>query len=685
MSDLSPQDIAALQEEAAALRIILLQLRKQNLDEFFKSCHELNGLYRPVDPDEPAITGKSSNPIGRWMPRTYSTWENFEDEQNTILETLKSFPEVWSDKQTYDSKSDFDFLTRNMKPISSEQQLVASVALSTERPVEAVAENILNHDTCANSLSLNGRLKFEPGYGFKRSEGVDKLTSEPNEEMAVGETSQSRTNTKADQFCVLWDANHNARPLFAIEYKSPHKATIEAITEGLNSDIAMDSEIMRGMIDAHPLPQHLVALILTQLFSYMVDKCLRYGYLCTGQALIFMHIGDDPNKVFYHLSIPKATDSGSYDFKKTAVPQILAFALRAVNDQPPSNDWRLRTWKLSKYTKLDLILPSEAPSPVCDDTPYKDRKSKAKGKMRQGCAPDQVRGKRRRRSSSEEDDHPTTPSKRSATRSQAKHLPQEAAGTQQQQGSSSTRSVPKQRARIQNKEYCTQDCLRGLLTGSAIYHDCPNVKQHDSQHISPKQFRRLLREQLATDTGDYADSYFLYKHGARGTLMKVCLTSHGYTFVAKCCSAKNQRHLQNERTIYDNLIDLQGDKIPVCLGLLDLEIPYIYDGVCLEHLLLLSWGGISLADPYRNVQKDDPPVQTFFLQAQDIVKALHDRDVLHGDIALRNILLDTRQGKLMLIDFERSKAHTVLQEITNRRPARDPFDHELKLLREAFA
>lgn len=62
--------------------------------------------------------------------------------------------------------------------------------------------------------------------------------------------------------------------------------------------------------------------IITQLFSYMIEMGVQYGYICTGEAFIFLKIADDPSSVYYYLSIPNrdvdaverpAPDSGGPD------------------------------------------------------------------------------------------------------------------------------------------------------------------------------------------------------------------------------------------------------------------------------------------------------------------------------------------------------------------------------------
>lgn len=86
------------------------------------------------------------------------------------------------------------------------------------------------------------------------------------------------------------------------------------------------------------------------------------------------------------------------------------------------------------------------------------------------------------------------------------------------------------------KAYCTQSCLRGLLTGGLLDETCPNVethRKHDNYHcLNPSTIRELMRRQLSKSL--VTDCYALDKKSSRGALFKVRLTSHGYTVAAKC-------------------------------------------------------------------------------------------------------------------------------------------------------
>jgi len=164
------------------------------------------------------------------------------------------------------------------------------------------------------------------------------------------------------------------------------------------------------------------------------------------------------------------------------------------------------------------------------------------------------------------------------------------------------------------------------------------------------EFLRLLRSQLAEDRGPDADSTPLYLSGSVGSLFKVRLSAYGYTLVAKGVETGNVRRLRHEKEIYDRIRHTQGKYVPVCLGLIDLVLPYYFDGGEFVYFLLLSWAGRPLS---RCIDKID---KTFVLNLTARAYAeLHRLQVLHVDAEPRNILYDETSGTLMVTDFERAE------------------------------
>lgn len=184
---------------------------------------------------------------------------------------------------------------------------------------------------------------------------------------------------------------------------------------------------------------------------------------------------------------------------------------------------------------------------------------------------------------------------------------------------------------------------------------CPNSRYHRTTHLCPEEFLRLTRHQLLVDCESDADCVPLHQSGARGSLFKIRLSSHGYTFVAKGVETMDDMPLRNEHQMYNQLQSLQGICIPVCLGIIDLIEPYYYNSGAYEHFMLISYGGRPIL---KELPEPEPDVVEKVIAA---LGRLHQHQVLHGDAEPRNVLYDERTGGCMIADL-------MLAELQIRQP-----------------
>jgi hypothetical protein len=62
----------------------------------------------------------------------------------------------------------------------------------------------------------------------------------------------------------------------------------------------------------------------------MIDSGVRYGYICTGEAFVFLHIPKyDPTIVQYVLCVPNQDVQADDELRlhRTAIGQVLTFTL----------------------------------------------------------------------------------------------------------------------------------------------------------------------------------------------------------------------------------------------------------------------------------------------------------------------------------------------------------------------
>ncbi|KAJ5865220.1 uncharacterized protein N7529_007136, partial [Penicillium soppii] len=199
--------------------------------------------------------------------------------------------------------------------------------------------------------------------------------------------------------------------------------------------------------------------------------------------------------------------------------------------------------------------------------------------------------------------------------------------------------------------YCTLKCLLGLMNGGELDQTCPNVLDHgETRHvINEKAFVKRLQRQL-TETVN-ADCEVLGIHGSRGALLKVTLSSHGYTVPAKCTVPEFAEHFRHEAAVYTRLRSIQGIYIPLYLGSIDITHPYSYDGIAyLKHMMLLSPGGQPLDLALREMSQD-----SLIAKMKESLSHMHRLHVVHKDPAPRNWFYNLESKKVVFFDFERAE------------------------------
>src|SRR5271156_4192164 len=143
---------------------------------------------------------------------------------------------------------------------------------------------------------------------------------------------------------------------------------------------------------------HLITAVITQLFSYMIRIGVQYGYICTGEAFVFMKIADDPSTVYYYLSIPNEDMEQVNDRHRTAVAQVLAFTLQSLAATPPDQSWhdavdKLDIWNVEYEDVLRNIPPTDRKDRP--QTPYKPggwkKAVRSRVKTRSQCQPWPIR------------------------------------------------------------------------------------------------------------------------------------------------------------------------------------------------------------------------------------------------------------------------------------------------------
>jgi hypothetical protein len=577
--------------------------------------------------------------------------------------------------------------------MGSEPDLNYFKRFALENHVSSIIKQFYHSPTLRKKFQLKGSVQFE-NHGntltseHQLEENMQQMSlsgSPPRQkplnstEPAVSSTTAATSSAaaaarparpRADQFCVynisIETQNiENRVAAFIIEYKAPHKLSLGYIYEGLDDMELEDVVCCRENESPQDKFRRLVAAAITQAFSYMVQAGLEYGYVCTGEAFIFLRVPEDPTTVYYFLSVPKGdvgeTTGWTLDTEEnrlhlTAVGQVLAFTLQALKTQPRNQNWRnnaraqLKTWEVVYEDLLQKVPPKDS-----QDAPSSEYRPPRPGKNEfLRMSPVRLRPRRTSTSyaschfeqvlsqSSGDEFDPDTPSR----------PPQQRPS---QFSSQSLKPASKASSRGKGKggsgQYCTQKCLLGLVEGGLLDETCPNVRDHGESHhqIDKPTFLTLIRQQLSEDLDtDCAPEGI---HGSRGALFRVRLTSYGYTVAAKCTAIECVGYLKREAVVYEHLRPIQGIHVPVHLGNIDLVRPYMYDGIAdIVHMMFLGFGG-GLIFQYANTSIWPYMIQQFKCS----IRAIHQLGVLHRDAMPRNMLWNAEASQAMMIDFERAE------------------------------
>ena len=655
-------------------------------------------------------------------------WTDYFQKHKETLDLLNS---VYPDPQAhlFESKAFVQGVSERIasKKIGSHADLESFIRNIYEAPMELIMKQLHSMPEVCREFLIPNQFEFRNnGNGLSDGSLENAIStkqtppqpSTPPQACNSPEIDDaSKRPSRPDQFCAYTTDQGEKKILLTAEFKPPHKLSLDQLRLILGPDcppIDLDEIINQIKMPSYhekeasrqDRAKREVAAVITQAFSYMVTTEVQYGYICTGEALVFLHIKleDDMKTVYYYLLEPDKEDLSANelqqhnqvvplaDLKNTALSHILTFSIKVFVAARKDDPWRarivpgLRTWTRDEQAMLAKLTPTPTTAgkssvdykPNTDpdsDSPTKRHQNRRK-RPRRDCEPTiQPTSQNRPDSPPAPDDGSSgsRPVTRTAT-----------ARAKQSQQSQSSANVSSYTMKHTQRSYCTQRCLQGLTRGGPLDPRCPNVSKHceegykgNTHQLSCEEFRVLLEQQMRRCYGE--DFYPLGKQGARGALFKVRLDSHAYTIVAKGTIWPFVRCLRHEAEVYRRLACIQGIHVPVFLGSIDLDYDFYYAaGDLIVHMMLLSWCGEGL----RSDTLTDTEKQTRSLDIMRAVTAIHEAGVLHRDIRIQNLLWNEELKQPMVIDFERVdivKALTrpaLLSMSSNKKRKRSPNQEE---------
>ncbi|KAH6881158.1 hypothetical protein B0T10DRAFT_141469 [Thelonectria olida] len=704
------REIERLQRENEKLRLEKEAERRKNqrttLKEYLYNCHF--HLYKKL-----ALADKSKSSTGftkvegKYYPKWLRPWTSFTNTQRQLH--FEAIRRVCGERRLFHQESTTRDLgtTIHRKRAGNENAVDHFEKLAVEDPVWEILRPVWDEEELRKEYRCMG-LRFSNNIRdfTQPSDGVlvgeEDLSEErperrrrtgPNKRVA-SEQRVKPPPTKPDGAGVRTRLGGDESLAFVYDYKAAHKVALEylkpavaketlfmEVMERINSNKSLSDAELRGQDRA----EEQVAMALTQVFDYMVRYEVAYGYIAAGESLLFLHIDRaDPQTLYCHPCVPdedvgEASDGDWADDKVsyTAAAQLAGFCLLSLRSEALKGasldaasrkaEAALKKWR-EPYDDAARLLgaedtdsPSASSSQATEGSEFMSSAVPADREVslrsRSSCR--STAALRRYEADDEEDDGPHGDLSRSWARtdvSKRKEGPSSGSsegeeGEGQEDDAEMSESAPV-------KQYCTQACLLGLKRGLDLDSNCPNVLSHRSAEggtrhpIDADEFARLVGERLRKNP--YRDCEALDgwgKMGATGVLFKLELAPYGYTFVGKGTLSPHPRRLEHEGRIYARLDRIQGEVVPVHLGLARLHRGYILPGGArVFYLMLMSWGGEEMADTVAA----GAGAADLGVEARRSSQAVWAEGVDHGDERDANRLWNDERRRVMLIDFDRA-------------------------------
>ncbi|KAG5204527.1 Lipopolysaccharide kinase [Trichophyton interdigitale] len=614
-----------------------------SFEEFIQTCHNLLSLPIKVRDAARSTRGSIPKPAGKLCPTYLRPWsspfildELYRRVNHHFQPTDKLFP----------SLAELEAVARRCsRPLGSEKDLEFYAHIAVEQHVQDVIMELCNKPQARDRFALGEAVVFE------------------NHANAIDEDDDT-----------VDDGNYTL--LTTVEYKPPHKLSVENLAAGLRP-MNLWEEVVQ--LDTIPTEENakllynaeqMTASTLVQEFHVMINEGLEFSYITNGLAYVLLRVYDnDPTTLYYYFCNPnKEVDSDA--LSRTAIARVLCLCLMSCRSPVRNQDWRnnarqqLHVWETNlDYERgripddeLNKTPPSSEHAPSSPYVPSSPLSSPTADNYRPvtrsqaGCAP-QSTDAHPSESTDSDSDSPQVAARRKRNLSQLTASPpgQQRSRQIENRGSQSQGSY---REEPHVELFCTQKCLLGLKRGDNLDITCPNVERHrsvaggDKHPITTEQLVGLIKQQL--DTTLNRDCSPFGSSGSYGAPFKVTCRRYGYTVVGKGTTSYRWSEVSSEATIYRILRELQGSAVPVFLGLIDLQMIYYLHGVgAIQHMLLMGWGG-----EHTSGHK---PTKELLRQIRRSEKEIRALGVHHGDFRRENILWNEELRRALIIDFHRCK------------------------------
>lgn len=256
--------------------------------------------------------------------------------------------------------------------------------------------------------------RSEAQQHFRLGKGVSFETHTNSFE--AGASNDPSQRLRPDRFCIHHKLDGSSDVLMTVEYKPPHKLTVENLRVGLRPMNFRDQVAQRDSIPTDKVSklqynaEQMVGAVLVQEYHVMICEGLEYSYVTIGLALVLLRVPlEAPDTLLYFLCEPnmEVQDDLSYRQPTTAIARILCLVLMSCQSHVRDNAWRKQAKsKLHTWATSFAVIRSQIPEMELQETPsgseytgsdYEPSSStlqsptpKARTQVESGCAPSQT-------------------------------------------------------------------------------------------------------------------------------------------------------------------------------------------------------------------------------------------------------------------------------------------------------
>ncbi|EHA26120.1 hypothetical protein ASPNIDRAFT_120396, partial [Aspergillus niger ATCC 1015] len=624
------------------------QTRRTTLTELLRCCHKYTSLCLRVESPSRSTTGTVPAPKRKCCPLQLLPWTECTAIQQEIYHSVYTYlaPPGQPAAQVFPSRTVLKGFRKKFKKraISSEQNLQSYERFRMENHVRDIITELCRIHAAREKFQLDNKIQFD-----NHANALDAVDADQSK-------TDKSANSRPDQYCIhRVDGDKNAT-IMTVEYKPPHKLSVENLQVGLrpmqfwDKVVRPDSVPTEGSEKLRYNTAWLTGSAVVQEYHIMLQEGLEYSYLTNRFTLVLLRVPyDNPGTLYYHLCEPNMEVNpddklDSLQQPLTAVARVLYLCLMSFRSQYRDQEWRNATKKLPKWKTSFNHTHSQIPESELQQNPPDSEYAASEYTSSEPTTSEYI--------PSSSPAPPPADTHRIPTRSRASCASPNL--TPHHDSDSDADQAPEEKKRgfsqITSSPSSPSAQQSAHLAGDQYTPISSQGQQHTAQFYTQKCLRSLqqggqldqLDENIDRDCTPMGDC------GALGVSFKVTCTAYGYTMVGKGTTSRRWEEVKCEEVIYHVLDQAQASAVPVFLGTINLAKSYFVHGageIC--HILIMAWGG----EPIHKIERDT----TITHEIARSEKKICSLGVLHQDLRSDNILWNAELGRALIIDFHCSK------------------------------